>query len=223
MEVFELIERGERIGDRIRAHAGLAQDRFGKDRLRTIVLYDEHAERIGIFRVEQFGYALHHVARLRGQRNETVGAGAHRAQTDRQFGRMREREQAQSTGQPRARDLDHVADGFQRILERCIDDDQMRAKRAEHFLQFGHAVDQGEFVARRFDFLIDFTRSGLPSLRWNTLRRSPASARNGGGSFGIGAAAAAPMMGAIVGARSDRRGFGHRFRRNGRGPLRHFA
>ena len=155
IELAELVERGERIGRSQRAHAGLAQDRLGEDRLRAVVLDDQHAERIGRVGVQQFGDAAHDLARLRRQRNETVRTGAHCAQAHGQLRRQGKREQGQAPAQARARSPDHFTDGIERVQKRRVDHDQVRREHRKHFLEFVDAVEQSQLVAGRLDLLVD--------------------------------------------------------------------
>ena len=67
-EAIELVERGQPFGDRERLHAGLAQDRFGEERLRAIVLDDHDAKRMRALGVDQLADARDHVGGRRRQR-----------------------------------------------------------------------------------------------------------------------------------------------------------
>ena len=65
VEPVDVVEHGERVGDHHGLHAGLAQDRFGENRLRAIVFDDHDAVRIGLVRFGQLRDAGHDVAGLR--------------------------------------------------------------------------------------------------------------------------------------------------------------
>ena len=97
--VVELIQRSERIGYRAGAHAGLAQDRLGEDRLRAVVFDDQHANGSALSASSSSRDARHHVLGLRGQLDERVGAGAHRPQAHRQFAGCRKCQQGETMAQ----------------------------------------------------------------------------------------------------------------------------
>ncbi len=150
MELIELVQNQRRLADRNRLHAVLAQDRFGEQGLRAVILDDHDAIGIGILGDLQLAHARQHLVGSLRFDHEDIAARAHGAQARGQINRLcGQRNENDALLAARACRLHQCTDFLDDGAVRAAQHDQRRRKAAQGDLEAIHAAHAIEHIPFR--------------------------------------------------------------------------